>query len=192
VVTVITMTRIKRFAASIAACTPLALGACASTRTPPPVGVAAPVEHGGEIAALTRDGEVWFGGQPDEAAMRWLASQGVRTVISLRDEDAMAETLADEPALADSLGMRHITMPVMHGGLTARDIDRFATVLESARTPVLVHCSSSNTVGAVWASYLALHRGYTIDDAVERGRAAGLTREEAIERVRALLAEPRP
>lgn len=188
----ITMTRIMRLAASIAASTFLTLGACASMRTPPPVGVAAPVEHDGEIAALSRDGEVWFGGQPDEAAMRWLAAQGVRTVISLRDEDAMAQALADEPALADSLGMRHITMPVMRGGLTTHDIDRFAKVLESAEAPVLLHCSSSNTAGAVWASYLALHRGYTIDDAVERGRAAGLTREEAIERVRALLAEPRP
>lgn len=169
------------------------IGACAATpRTPPPVGVAQPVDHDEGIKNLYRDGDISFSGQPNEAWFRHFAAEGVRTVISLRDEQGMGEALYDEPALVRSLGMRHVTLPLFRGGLTAADIRRFAKVIESAETPVLFHCGSSNTAGAVWAAYLALERGYSEDDAIERGRAAGLARDETVELVRTLIRESNP
>ena len=169
----------------------LSVSACAAQRTPPPVGVAERLEDDLGVPNLSRDGDVYFGGQPTEAGMRRLAQDaGVRTVISLRTEASMREDLHDEAALARSLGMRHVTMPLYAGGLDAHDIDRFAQVLESAEGPVLVHCRVSNSAGGVWAAYLALHRGYAPEQALERGRAAGLAKPETIETVRALIGAP--
>lgn len=161
-----------------------ALSACATQRTPPPVGVAERLSDDRGVPNLSRDGDLYFGGQPTEAGLRWIAQDaGVRTVISLRSEASMREDLNDEAALAQSLGMRHVTMPLYAGGLDRRDIDRFAQVLESAEGPVLVHCGVSNSAGGVWAAYLALHREYSPEEALERGRAAGLAKPETIETV---------
>ena len=115
------------------------------------------------------------------------SEDGVRTVISLRDEAGMRRGIYDEPALARSLGMRHVTMPLYAGGLDARDIARFAQVLESAEGPIFIHCGVSNSAGGAWAAYLALERGFSADEAIERGEAAGLAKPETIEAVRQLI-----
>lgn len=115
------------------------------------------------------------GGQPTREELAQLAREGVRTVINLR---APGETVDyDEPAEAKRLGMRYATLPIAGAGDLDRErIQHFGRMLEEARREggVLIHCASSNRVGAMVALDEALNRGRSLDSALERGRAAGL------------------
>jgi protein tyrosine phosphatase (PTP) superfamily phosphohydrolase (DUF442 family) len=57
---------------------------------------------------------------------------------------------------------------------------------DGAAGPVLLHCGSSNRVGAVWAVIQAQAKGLTVEQALEEGRRAGLSSasmEAAVKRV---------
>ena len=54
-----------------------------------------------------------------------------------------------------------------------------------AENIVYLHCASSNRVGASWALYQAQRKGVPAEDAIEMGKAAGLTSLES--RVRSVL-----
>jgi protein tyrosine phosphatase (PTP) superfamily phosphohydrolase (DUF442 family) len=91
-------------------------------------------------------------GQPTPAHLAQLQHAGVRTVINLRG--------AGEPTDYDE----------------AAEAARLGRVLDLARRSggVLIHCATSNRVGAMVALDEHLNRGRPFDDALARGRAAGL------------------
>lgn len=160
----------------------LALPACSSVPATAPaqrqVAAAAPVTDPALAAGFTnlsRDGEVYFAGWPSEAGLRALAARGVHTVISLKTVDEIRAAKGyDAQAVAGSLGITLVVIPVRAGNFSAADVAAFAAAFDASRGPVLVHCGSSNTAGGMWAAYLALHRGLGAADAIDRGRAAGL------------------
>lgn len=116
------------------------------------------------------------GGQPTREELARLAREGVRTVINLRAPGEPVDY--DEPAEAERLGMRYASMPIAGAGDLDRErVQRFGQMLDEASREggVLIHCASSNRVGAMVALDEALNRGRPLDAALERGRAAGLT-----------------
>lgn len=123
------------------------------------------------------------GGQPNGAQFEALAKAGYRTVINTR---AHGEPLVDqEQAFVEGLGMRYVHIPVGSGGdLTVANAKILADALADGG-PALVHCASSNRVGALFALKAFHLDGQSADDALALGRAAGLTRMEPI--VRGLL-----
>ena len=129
------------------------------------------------MTAPTRFAEDHYAaGQPTPEQLAELARAGVRTVINLRAPDEPVEF--DEATEAARLGLRYVRLPIKG----AADLDRervqaFGRVLDDARREggVLIHCASSNRVGAMIALDEALNRGCGLDEALERGRAAGLT-----------------
>jgi uncharacterized protein (TIGR01244 family) len=115
-------------------------------------------------------------GQPTPAHLAELAREGVRTVINLRGPDEPVDF--DEAAEAERLGLRYVALPVTGPGDLDRDrVRRFGAVLDEARREggVLIHCATSNRVGAMVALDEALNRGCALAQALERGRSAGLT-----------------
>jgi uncharacterized protein (TIGR01244 family) len=114
-------------------------------------------------------------GQPTPEHLAELARNGVRTVINLRGTGETADY--DEAVEAARLGLRYVTLPITGPA----DLDRarvlqFGAILDEARREggVLIHCASSNRVGAMVALDEALNRGQGLDAALERGRSAGL------------------
>ena len=114
-------------------------------------------------------------GQPTPAHLAELQREGVRTVINLRAPGEPMEY--DEAAEAARLGLHYVALPIAG----AADLDRervrqFGRVLDQARRDggVLIHCASSNRVGAMVALDEALNRGRPLADALAHGRAAGL------------------
>ena len=117
----------------------------------------------------------YAGGQPTAAQLGELVRDGVRTVINLRGPAEIADY--DEACEAARLGLRYVTLPVTD----AIDLDRervrtFGRLLDDARGNggVLIHCATSNRVGAMVALDEVLNRGTALDAALERGRKAGL------------------
>jgi uncharacterized protein (TIGR01244 family) len=139
---------------------------------------------------VSRVGRIYFAGQPSEAALRMAADEGVELVINLRPLQEMARVPFDERALVDELGMRYVAIPVTPATFSLADVDRFAGQLEATDGPILVHCSSSNRCGGLWAAYLVWTHELDWDSALELGKAAGLSRESMIEAPQRVAQEP--
>jgi uncharacterized protein (TIGR01244 family) len=102
-----------------------------------------------------------------------LARSGVRHVIDLRVD---AETPGfDEAAEVRAAGLRYDNLPIRGPqDLTRANVDAFDALLRGADRPVLVHCGSSNRVGALAALRAAWIEGRTPEEALAEGRRWGL------------------
>jgi uncharacterized protein (TIGR01244 family) len=156
--------------------------------TPPSPAARIETDAGGaEFNNLYHDGERYFAGQPTENGLRDLADRGVKTVINLRPADEMAARVEfDEPALVAELDMRYVSLPVTGATYSLETVDELDRILKETDGQVLLHCGSANRVGLLWANYLARHRGVDLEEAIDLGRAAGMTQESLFDRVRQL------
>ena len=118
-------------------------------------------------------------GQPDEAAFRVFAENGYRVVIDLRTEGENRGL--DEPSVVEALGMQYILMPIGGEDITFDRARELGELLEQFEEPVLLHCASSNRVGALLALNAYAETG-DADLAIERGRVAGMRSLEPLVR----------
>lgn len=158
-----------------------AVAACgAPERQPPPAAPAA--EEPADWASLLPYGAVPFdgiltGGQPSPAELEAVRDAGFETVINLRRPGERGTQ--GEAERVGELGMRYVSIPVAGAdGLTEENARALAAALALASGPVLVHCGSSNRVGALFALKAFHLDGASPEQALEIGRAAGLTRLE--------------
>ena len=117
-------------------------------------------------------------GQPTPADFEALAAAGLKHVINLRPttEDAGF----DEAALAAKLGLSYTLVAVAGPGdldlAHTKELD--AALAKASSGPVLVHCASSNRVGALLALRAGWLQGKSTEEALAVGRAGGLTKME--------------
>lgn len=156
----------------------LVLAATACTRSdesPPADHPVAPSERR-ELPAIPQaqdHGQIISAGQPAPEHFAPLFKRGVRTVINLRTPQ---ETKYDEASEATRVGMKYVPIPVAGAAdLTNDNVDALHQALEEAAGGrVLLHCGSSNRVGALMALRAQRHLGKTVPEALQVGRAYGL------------------
>ncbi len=121
------------------------------------------------------------GGLVGAAALRQAREQGLRRVINLCPE---SET-PDEAERVRQLGMDYVNIPI--SGPQDLNADKARALAEALAdgAPTLVHCASGNRVGALFALKAFHVDGKSPQQALEIGRAHGLTKLEPA--VRALL-----
>ena len=126
---------------------------------------------------------VLTGGQPTDEQLAALRDAGFATVINLRQRNERG-TRREEEKVTD-LGMTYVSIPVSgKTGLNEENAAALASALEEAVRPVLLHCGSGNRVGALLAVKAFWLDGASATEALEIGRAAGLTRmERAVRKV---------
>lgn len=111
-------------------------------------------------------------GQPSQAALQKIADAGYVTVIDLRgiDEDRGY----DEKSAVEALGMDYISLPISGAdAITYENASLLDEKLSEIDGPVLLHCSSSNRVGAL-LSLRQRMEGASTEDALSLGIEAGL------------------
>src|SRR5262245_24212392 len=129
-------------------------------------------------------------GQPSSAGLQALAKLGFRTVVNLRREDE--DGPKDERSIVEAQGLRYVSVPITAATLSREDAQAVRAVLDDPeRGPVLLHCTSSNRVGGVWALIQA-GRGMPLEDAIAEGRKAGLTGDAMLEAGRRVAVSPAP
>ena len=112
-------------------------------------------------------------GQPSAEALAALAEQGYTTVIDLRSADE--DRGFDEAATVEGLGMKYISLPVAGGsGVSYENAEALDRILAEVDGKVLLHCASSNRVGAL-LSLRAVLNGEDKEEALTLGTSAGLT-----------------
>lgn len=127
-----------------------------------------------EILNLSTPAEnVLASGQPTQEQLQLLANSGVKHIINLRP---VSEQEWDEEAYVKSLGMEYHTIPVAGAdGVTSDNAKKLDDLLTSLNgQPLLVHCASSNRVGALRA-LTASANGEALESAITTGKTWGLT-----------------
>ncbi|WP_067457398.1 fused DSP-PTPase phosphatase/NAD kinase-like protein [Actinomadura macra] len=117
------------------------------------------------------DDHLWRGAAPTTDGYRWLAAQGVRTVIDLRAEHLPAEVLA-RPGRA---GLTAVRLPLRDGQAPSpQQVGRFLSEVGRARGPVFVHCGAGvGRTGAMAAAYLVRTGQADAGTAARRSLALG-------------------
>jgi len=154
------------------------------------IGTATRLDGWDGVNNLFNDGRFYFAGQVDEASFKRLAEEkGIVTVVNIRGQSEIDSLGFDEKAAVEALTMAYVHIPVSAATFSAEDVKRFAEAVEASDGPVLLHCGSSNRVGAMWAAYLVMEHGMDVKTAIERGRAAGLRADSLVEAVNRVVTE---
>lgn len=96
---------------------------------------------------------------------------GYETVINLRLETEPGAKREE----VEGLGMGYVALPIAgKEGLTRENAQELAWALGEATSPVLLHCGSSNRVGALLALKAFYIDGMEPRDALELGLESGL------------------
>ncbi len=104
---------------------------------------------------------------------------GYQTVINLNTAN---EGAIEEDERVRKAGLDYVSIEVSTEAPTPEQVKTFAGyVNDPANFPILVHCISSNRVGAMWALYRATN-GVPGEIAIQEGRTVGLkpSREPAV------------
>lgn len=113
-------------------------------------------------------------GEPTKSDLIKLKGQGVTAVINLLTDADMGNH--HEANWAQELNLDYYRVPVAGGADLTREnvaeFDRLIALTENQTT--LIHCSSSNRVGAMMALRAAWHRGASTEEALTIGREYGL------------------
>jgi protein tyrosine phosphatase (PTP) superfamily phosphohydrolase (DUF442 family) len=130
---------------------------------------------------------LWVMGTPSDEQLAEFADNGGDVVINLLSQKEM--TKSEEAAVVTRNGMAYYHVPVNGAdGVTlenARMVDRI--LLENSDKTVLVHCASSNRVGALMALRAGWLDGKPVEKALEVGREHGMTSLE--DKVKTILSE---
>lgn len=102
------------------------------------------------------------GGQPTEGQLRQLAAEGFNAVINLAMTHDSRYALPDEAALARSLDIDYIHIPVRFDRPTREDLQRFFAAMDRfAEQNLLVHCAMNYRVSAFLGLYRVLRLHWT-------------------------------
>lgn len=132
---------------------------------------------------------IYAGGQPRQEEFKDLRSAGFRRVIDLRPP---SEDRGFNEAQAAALqGLEYVCLPIAgEADLTPAHVQQLDALLSDPAKPMtLVHCGSSNRVGALFALRSAWLGNATPEEALAVGKSAGLTSLEAAVRT-AILKKP--
>jgi protein tyrosine/serine phosphatase len=137
---------------------------------------------GAETSPIKRfaqlDARVYRGAQPDEAGFRFLRDQGVKTIVSFRDDAVTFGAGATEQELVESLGMRFVSIPVTFRAFgwgddfDVTDMHKFLSVVDDpASGPVFFHCRrGSDRTGSFAAIYRIARQGWSEEEALDETR----------------------
>ncbi len=147
------------------------MGAGAQPKPPMPSDVEA--LDWGKTPHVSRLGNLFFAGQVDVAGLERAQGQGVEVVINLR---APSEFAWDEQSAVEALGLEYFSVPVASpfDAAVFAQINQLVDRFEGKR--VLVHCASSNRVGAWLATRLVEEHSMDLGLAIEIGKRAGISR----------------
>lgn len=146
----------------------LVLAGCASHPAPPQAASPPAIAN----AAAPEPG-VFTGGRFGAGEVALLRDSGVKHVIDLTQEIESPDF--DEAAALAAADIGYSRLPINGAdGLTRENVVAFDRLLAAADEPVLVHCGSSNRVGAMAALRAAWLQGKGVEESLAVGREWGL------------------
>jgi protein tyrosine phosphatase (PTP) superfamily phosphohydrolase (DUF442 family) len=113
------------------------------------------------------------GGQPKLEALEKLKSEGVKSILNLRQPSE--HRAADEEAKAKELGLKYFNIPVVYREPKEEQATEFLKITDDpANRPIFIHCTAAIRVGAFWMIRRVLRDGWTVEAAEEEAKKIGL------------------
>jgi protein tyrosine phosphatase (PTP) superfamily phosphohydrolase (DUF442 family) len=113
------------------------------------------------------------GGQPKLEALEKLKSEGVKSILNLRQPSE--HRAADEEAKAKELGLKYFNIPVVYRDPKEEQATEFLKITDDPKNrPVFIHCTAAIRVGAFWMIRRVLRDGWTVEAAEEEAKKIGL------------------
>ena len=129
-------------------------------------------------------------GQPTDEALEDVKKAGFKAVLNLRTEQ---EGSLEEKPKVEALGMEYYNIPIGRDGFSPAILEQFKEILANDdNRPLLIHCASSNRVGALWYIHQVLENGEDEAAALAEGKKAGLTSESLEGRAKAYIKSNEP
>ncbi|MFT5285665.1 MAG: hypothetical protein ACI8TQ_001830 [Planctomycetota bacterium] len=127
----------------------------------------------GQTINVHRSGPLWFTGQFTLADVALFEGQGIRRVISARQD---GELSWDEKAELAKVGVEYVSVPFRQpDSLTDEVFDRVRALLGDVSSPTLFHCGSANRVGGAWLPFRVLDQGVPLEQALAEAQMIGLS-----------------
>lgn len=166
--------RLRPLPAAVLAAVLVTAAASAQARMPPSPPPTVPEADRTPSLARQPLPRVYSAGQPGPGEWTAIASRGVTTVIDLRPEAERPGR--DEAAEVRAAGLAYRQIAVAGTrDLTPEAAHALWQAIEAAPGKVLVHCASGNRAGALLAIAAAREGGVAPEQALDIGRAAGMT-----------------
>jgi uncharacterized protein (TIGR01244 family) len=129
---------------------------------------------------------IYLASQPSPDDLKIAREAGVKTVVNLRKKE---EVEWDEKAVVTGLGLEYDNVPFGSAAELTDDVfNETRRILgDSSKKPLLLHCASSNRVGAVWLAFRVLDEGVPYEKALEEAKAAGLKTAALEEKAKAYI-----
>lgn len=137
-----------------------------------PAGFAAGKETFKIMNATFPEPGVMAAGQPTGEQIQLLAEEGYKMVVDLR-MPGEPRGFPEAEAVREN-GMTYVNVPVNPEALDPASLDQFFEAMKKVEEPVLIHCGSSNRVGAFLYAWWVLEKGMPAGEALAKARAAGL------------------
>lgn len=117
-------------------------------------------------------------GQPSEADIHQLKQLGYSAIIDLR---GLSENRGyNERKVVKSVNLDYLTIPISSAAdLTLANTKKLDSILSKHSGDVFIHCASGNRVGAMLALHAFYIEGASVEEAIDFGKSAGLTKFEA-------------
>lgn len=141
------------------------------------------MEPFGNMKKVSYVGNVLYGGQPDEEAIKMLKENGFNMVISVKYDDEKVPL--DEQQVVEENGMSYMRIPYFKGSIkdSVRNVDDdgiavLSNLLSEATKDgqkVFLHCQSGQRAAAALGSVMARDYGYSKEQAMDIAAKAGLT-----------------
>ena len=113
------------------------------------------------------------GGQPSLDDLKSLKAQGVTNIINLRGKGESVNF--NESEEAKKMGFNYVSLEIANASAVSIDnAKNLAQLLNAMEGTTLVHCASSNRVGALFAIKAVVVDGKSHDQAIIEGLNAGL------------------
>lgn len=134
---------------------PTSLKPPASNQTPPQYPLPADLPGLPNFGFVTHD--IWRGGEPSAAGLARLAQLGVKTVIDLREDDALPDVLPP--------GIRLVRLPVSAWRADGVDPWKLLHAIKTSPTPIYIHCREGRDRTGLAVAEYRLAKGMSAADA---------------------------
>ena len=119
------------------------------------------------------------GGATGVEAFPVLKERGFKAVINLRQDSEPEAHVTESRLAAEAAGLRYVHIPFNGHAPTPEPIDAFlVAVADPSNSPVYIHCTSANRVGAMWLAKRVLVDGWDVERATKEAELIGLKTPE--------------